>query len=118
MPPMNIRKLKKKIRPSHDFSKMVMDYRRKKGYWPKSELDLISTDKKIVNGLYGDGFTDWHLGADTPDSLYIHFIHIPVFHDAHIGGIPIIAREVKIKTLYVHSNGLIKTNLDRKRHRL
>lgn len=98
-PPMNIRKLKKKVRPPHEFGQMVMDYRYEKGFWPKSELDLISANRHTVNALYGKGFTDWYLGASTSDSLYVHFTHEPLFEDAHVGIIPIIARDVKIKTL-------------------
>jgi hypothetical protein len=106
--------LKKKVRPPHEFGQMVMDYRYEKGFWPKSELDLISLDRNTVNALYGNGFTDWYLGASTSDSLYVHFIHEPVFEDAHIGVIPIIGRNVKIKTLYIYSSGIIKTEFDKR----
>lgn len=113
-PPLNTRKLKKKIHPSYEFSKMVMDYRGKNGFWPKTELDLISTDKAITQKLYENGFTDWHLGVDSNDSLYIHFIHNPVSQGSHVGGVPIPTKDVKIKTLYVFSSGVIKTKFDKK----
>lgn len=114
LPPLNTRKLKRKIRPPYMFSKMVMDYRAKNGFWPKKELDLISTDKRTVHSLYDQGFTDWHLGADSNDSLYIHFIHKPITEYAHIGGVPVPTKDVRIKTLYIFSSGIIKTKFDKK----
>lgn len=109
--PLNVRKLKNKVRPPHEFGQMVMDYRYEKSFWPKSELDLISADRHTVNALYAHGFTDWHLGDSNSDSLYVHFTHEPVFEDAHVGVMPITGRNVKIKTLYIYSSGIIKTEL-------
>jgi len=112
MPPMNFRKLRKQVRPPYDFGKALLKYRENYGYWPKTELDLIGFDKQAVNDIYWKDFDDWHLGENSQDSIIVHFTHAPVFKDAHIGGVPIPARKVKIKTLYIHKLGPIKTTPD------
>jgi len=109
LPPLNTRRLKKKVSPPVDFNLMVFSYKKKHGFWPKSEIDLMSFDRLAVNKIYDFGFNSWSLGNFSEDTLYIHFIHRPVFQNAHIGGVPIPGREVKIRTLYVSSKGIIKT---------
>ena len=113
MPSMNFRKLRKQIRPPYDFSKALLSYREKYGYWPKSELDFINFDRQAVNDIYWKDFYDWHLGEDSQDSIVVYFTHAPVFKNAHIGGVPIPAREVKIKTLFIHKLGAVKTTFDK-----
>ncbi|MCE7041880.1 hypothetical protein [Dyadobacter sp. CY312] len=113
-PPLNTRKLKKKVQPTYEFSKVVMEYKAKNGFWPKSEQDLMANNKNAVNSLYDRGFKEWHLGTDSQDSLNIHFVHDPVSEGSHIGGVPIPTKKVKIKTLYIFSSGLIKTKFDKK----
>ena len=113
LPPLNTRKLKKKVRPPEDFNLLVLSYKRDHGYWPKSEMDLIAFNRPVVNKLYDAGFNSWTLGAFSEDTLYIHFVHEPVFENAHFGGISIPGKEVKIRTLYVSSQGMVKTDFDK-----
>tara|TARA_R110002124_G_scaffold163805_6_gene331209 strand:- start:1255 stop:1689 length:435 start_codon:yes stop_codon:yes gene_type:complete len=113
-PPLNSRKLKKKIAPPWDFSQALMAYRKQYGYWPKSELDFQAYNSPVVQKLYLADFTDWYLGSDNSDSLYVHLEHIPVSEGAHIGGVPLPTNTVKTKTLYIYSKGIIKTKLKKK----
>lgn len=112
-PPLNTRKLKKKVKPTHDFNHLIFAYRSSNGYWPKSERDVIQAGRTAVADLESRGFNSWTLGEFSHDSLYIHFVHDPVFQNAHIGGVPIPGREVRVKTLYVHSTGIVKTSKDK-----
>lgn len=113
-PPLNTRKLKKKVAPPPEFNSSVLAYKRNYGYWPKSERDLVSFNRSAVDKLYDTGFNSWSLGWFSTDTLYIHFVHDPVFENAHFGGIPIPGKEVRIKTRYVSTNGIIKTGFDKK----
>lgn len=116
-PPLNSRKLKRKIAPPYEFNHAMMNYRKQYGYWPKSVIDFQAYNSKAIQKIYLAEFSDWYLGANTNDSLNVHFVHVPVSDGAHIGGIPIPTKQVKIKTLYVFSKGIIKTQLHRKRPR-
>ncbi|WP_025765321.1 hypothetical protein [Dyadobacter tibetensis] len=99
--------------PTYAFNNLVLDYRSENGFWPKSKLDLVRAGKNTIDQLEGMGFTDWYLGQDSQDSLYIHFVHIPVFENAHIGGVPIPGRQVKLKTLYTFPKRYIQTSLEK-----
>ena len=114
LPPLNTRKLKTKVAPPGDINSLVLSYRRDYGYWPKSETDLTAFNRSVVNKLYDSGFNSWSLGYFSDDTLYIHFVHDPVFKDAHFGGVPIPGKEVRIRTRYIISTGVIKTEFDKK----
>lgn len=99
--------------PPYDFSKSIFDYRKERGYWPKSEIDFLAYNRQAIQNLYMEDFSDWYLGKSNEDSLYVHFIHAPVTSNGHVGVIPMPNKDLKIRTLYVHSKGTIKT--ERKR---
>jgi len=104
------KKRKNKVAPPYDFSKSVFDYRKERGYWPKSEMDFGSYNSQVIRNLYMQEFSDWYLGSSNEDSLYIHFTHAPVTSNGHVGVVPIHVKDLKIKTLYIHSKGITKTS--------
>ncbi|REA63791.1 hypothetical protein DSL64_05040 [Dyadobacter luteus] len=103
------KKRKNKVAPPYDFSKAMFDYRRERGYWPKSEMEFTSYNRQAVKNLYMQDFSDWYLGSNNQDSLYIHFTHASVTSNGHVGVVPIPVKDLKIKTLYVFSKGTTKT---------
>jgi hypothetical protein len=103
------KKLKNKVAPPYDFSRSMFDYRKERGYWPKSEMDFGTYNSQAVRNLYTKDFSDWYLGNSNEDSLYVHLIHAPVTSNGHVGIIPMPVKDLRIKTLYVFSKGTIKT---------
>ena len=103
------KKRKNRVAPPYEFSKSVFDYRKERGYWPKSEMDLSAFNSQVVKNLYMKDFSDWYLGSSNEDSLYIHFTHAPVTSNGSIGIVPIPVKGLEIKTLYVHSKGITRT---------
>jgi len=103
------KKRKNKVAPPYEFSKSVFDYRKERGYWPKSEMDLSAFNSQVVKNLYMQDFSDWYLGSNNQDSLYIHFTHAPVTSNGSVGIVPVPVKDLEIKTLYVFSKGTTKT---------
>jgi len=103
------KKRKNKVAPPYEFSKSVFDYRKERGYWPKSEMDLSAFNSQVVKNLYMQDFSDWYLGSNNQDSLYIHFTHAPVTSNGSVGIVPVPVKDLKIKTLYIFSKGTTKT---------
>lgn len=103
------KKRKNKVAPPYDFSKSMFNYRKERGYWPKSEMDFGAYNSQAIRNLYMQDFSDWYLGSSSDDSLYVHFRHAPVTSNGNIGIVPIPVKDVEIKTLYVFSKGIIKT---------
>ncbi|SDG57083.1 hypothetical protein SAMN04487996_12026 [Dyadobacter soli] len=102
-------KRKNKVAPPYAFSKSMFDYRKERGYWPKSEMDFGAYNGQVIRNLYLEDFKEWYLGKSNEDSLYVHFTHAPVTSNGHVGGIPIPVKDVEIKTLYVFSQGTVNT---------
>ena len=114
-PSVNLKKRKKKIAPSYDFNNALFDYRKKNGYWPKSELDLSAYNGKVVRDLTFHGFESWSLGEFSNDTLLVYWIHEPIADGTHIGVVPIPDKKIYLITQYTFSNRTAATHLIKRR---
>lgn len=98
--PVNVKRNKKKLRPPLIFVQAVVEHKSKKGYWPKSELELRAFSRPAVESLAEKGFLDWTIGYYSLDTLVIHFVHDPVYTQK-MGVLSIPGKLVKLKTTFV-----------------
>jgi hypothetical protein len=107
------KKRKNKVVPPYEFSKSVFDYRKERGYWPKSEMDLSAYNSQVIRNLYLQDFSDWYLGSSNEDSLYIHFTHAPVTSNGSIGILPVPVKDLKIRRYMYSQKGQPKQYVKR-----
>lgn len=97
--PVNVKRNKKKLRPPLVFVQAIVEHKSKKGYWPKSELELRVFNRPAVEALAEKGFQDWSIGYYTLDTLVVHFVHDPVYTQK-MGVLSVPGKLVKLKTTF------------------
>jgi hypothetical protein len=115
-PSINIKKRKKKLGPSYDFSSELFNYRQKNGHWPNSELDFTAYNAKVVRDIQNQGFESWSLGQFSQDTLYVYWIHAPIVDGAHVGIVPIPDKKIYLISRYTFENrNVITKTIKRKK---
>jgi len=110
-PSINMKKRKKKIGPSYDFSSELFNYRQKNGHWPNSELDFTAYNSKVVREVQNQGFESWSLGGFSQDTLYVYWIHEPIVDGAHVGVVPIPDKKIYLISRYTYGNRNVLTKV-------